>query len=200
MKRAFLVIAIAALAVPATALAKGPSAATIDGPGTGGGGITFSGDGESGRTPLGDLAEGAGFFPAVFARQPDPMLDTRPKGDLGPKYTITYTVPGPNNETWKVQQDVYPYAESGPVTYMKPGQTVFQISGGTRGGWFEATSHLKETLVAAGLPRTASGASSDGSRAPTYALGGALLALLILGALLVRRRTRPAARMAESPS
>jgi hypothetical protein len=32
MKRLFLILSIAALAFPATALAKGPSAASIDGP------------------------------------------------------------------------------------------------------------------------------------------------------------------------
>ena len=203
MKRALLILALAALALPPSALGKGPSEAVVSGPGDGGGGgITFGGDGESAGTPLGDLAEGAGFFPAVFARQPDPMLDKRPTGKLGPRYRITWTVPGPNNETWKLEQDVYPYAEPGPVTYMKPGQTVFQIPGGTRGGWFDAQyTGLKDALVAAGLPGTPSGTSSDGNRAPTFALGGAaLLALLIAGALVVRRRMRPTARMAGSPS
>jgi hypothetical protein len=195
MKRVFLILAIAALALPAAALGKGPSGASIDGPG-GGGGITFNGDGESGGTPLGNLADQAGFFPAVFARQPDPMLDARPKGDLGPRYTITYTVPGPNNETWKIQQDVYPYAKSGPVTYMKPGQTVFQIVGGTRGGWFQADSRLKETLVAAGVPAKASGASSDSSSSVQAGLISLLATALLLAAataVVLRRRARPAA-------
>jgi hypothetical protein len=206
MKQLVLTLALAALVLPATALGKGPSEATISGPG--GGGSSGSGGGAltitgccSPETPTMQLAEHAGFFPAVFARQPDPMLDARPKGTLGPKYTIMYTVPGPNNETWKIRQDVYPYAESGPVTYMKPGQTVFRIPGGTRGGWFQADNRLKDTLVAAGLPRTASGAASDGNRVPTLALGAAaVLVLLIVGALVVRRRMRPTARMAGSPS
>lgn len=193
MKRVFVILAIAALSFPATALGKGPSAASIDGPGSGGG-ITFTGGGESGGTPLGDLTQQSGFFPAVFRQTPDPMLESRPKGDLGPKYTVTYTVPGPNNEVWKLRQDVYPYATPGPVTYMEPGQTVFHTEG-TRGGWFQADPALKETLVAAGLPSTASaGASSGSSSFPTTLLvllaAGLLLAMAT--AVVVHRRERPA--------
>jgi hypothetical protein len=199
MKPAFLILAIAALAVPASALGKGPSAASMDGPGSGGG-ITFSGDGESGGSPLGDLTEQSGFFPAVFTRQPDPMLDSRPNGELGPKYTVTYTVPGPNNETWKIKQDVYPYAEHGPVTYMKPGQEIFEL-GGTRGGWFQATPQLKETLVSAGLPRSAPSATTDRWTIPRVTMSALAILLFVFGAvIMLRRRLRPAARMAGSPT
>jgi hypothetical protein len=192
MKHALLALAIAALALPASALGKGPSGASIDGPGSGGG-ITFSGS-ESGGTPLGDLTQQAGFFPAVFRQEPDPMLQSRPEGDLGPKYTITYTVPGPNNEVWKIRQDVYPYASPAPVTYMEPGQQVFETEG-TRGGWYQADPALKQTLVDAGLPRTVSTSASGSFDFPT-ALIGLLTAFLLVAmatALLIRRRTRPAA-------
>src|SRR5918998_5983300 len=178
MKRALLVLAIAALALPAAAFGKGPSAASIDGPG-GGGGITLRGDGESPGTPFGDPTDQSGFFPAVFARQPDPMLDSRPKGDLGPKYTVVWTVPGPNNETWKLRQDVYPYATPAPVTYMDRGQEIFELPGGTRGGWFQADSRLKETLVSAGLPAQASAVSSGSST-----FSASLLSLLAAAMLL----------------
>src|SRR5918912_3294464 len=99
MTRLILLLAVAALAVPAAAAAKGPSAATVSGPGDGGG-ISFGGGGGGGDpaagTPLGNLTMAAGFFPGVFDQTPDPMQPSRPKGALGPKYTITYTVPGPN--------------------------------------------------------------------------------------------------------
>ena len=193
MKRAFLILAIAALALPAAALGKGPSGASIDGPG--GGNITFSGDGESGGTPLGDLTQQAGFFAATFGQEPDPMLASSPEGDLGPKYTITYTVPGPNNELDKLRQDVYPYAPGGPVTYMEPGQGFFGTER-TRGGWYQATSQLKETLVAAGLPARppASGSSDDGTSLSTNLVSALAVALFLLAATAVflRRRTRPA--------
>jgi hypothetical protein len=191
MKRLIFTLTIAALVLPATALAKGPSEATMDSPG-GGGGITFGGDEGSG--PLGALTEQAGFFPAVFRQQPDPMLDSRPKGNLGPKYTITYTVPGPNNEVWLLKQDVYPYATPTPMTYMAPGQQVFETEG-TRGGWFQASPALKETLVSAGLPASASVGSSDDSSFPAVTVSVLTLALLFVGAaaVLLRRRARPAA-------
>ncbi|HEU6443928.1 MAG TPA: hypothetical protein VFL61_02610 [Gaiellaceae bacterium] len=191
MKRLFVTFAIVSLALPATALAKGPSEATISG--GGGGNLTITGCCEPG-SPAMNLAEQAGFFPAVFGQQPDPMLDRRPRAELGPKYTITYTVPGPNNETWFVRQDVYPYASPVPVTYTAPGQDVFETDG-TPGGWYQASPELKETLVAAGLPANPPPASSDGWEFPTAPVGVLLAGLVVIGAaaLLVRRRIRPAA-------
>jgi hypothetical protein len=190
MRRLILLLTLALLAVPSQALGKGPSAATMEGPG-GGGGITFSGDEGSG--PLGNLTQQSGWFAAVFEQEPNPMLAARPKGDLGPKYTVTYTVPGPNNDTFTITQDVYPYASSGPVTYLAPGQPIFDMQ--TRGGWFQAGPDLKETLVAAGLPETAPGGSSDDTSFPIATVSLLAFALLLVGAtaLLLRRRARPAA-------
>jgi hypothetical protein len=190
MTRALLTLTIAALVLPAAAVGKGPSAASVDGPGSGGG-LTFGSDGrppDSGA--LGALAEQSGLYPAVFAQEPDPMLSTRPKGDLGPKYTITWTVPGPNNEIWKLRQDVYPYATPAPVTYMEPGQTVYDQK--TRGGWFQADAALKQTLVDAGLPSTPSAGSSGSSDFPTALLSllTAFLLVAMTTALIIRRRTR----------
>lgn len=190
MRRLILLLALAVLAMPSQALGKGPSAATMEGPG-GSGGITFSGDEGSG--PLGSLTQQSGWFAAVFEQEPNPMLAARPKGDLGPKYTVTYTVPGLNNDTLTITQDVYPYASSGPVTYLAPGQPIFDMQ--TRGGWFQAGPDLKETLVAAGLPETAPGGSSDDTPFPTTTVSLLAFALLLAGAtaLLLRRRARPAA-------
>lgn len=190
MRRLVLLLALALLALPSHALGKGPSAATMDGPG-GGGGITFSGDEGSG--PLGNLTQQSGWFAAVFEQEASPMLAGRPKGDLGPKYTVTYTVPGPNNDTFTITQDIYPYAGSGPVTYLAPGQPIFDMK--TRGGWFQAGPDLKETLVAAGLPETPAGASSDDASFPTTTVSLLAFALLLVGAtaVLLRRRARPAA-------
>jgi hypothetical protein len=197
MKSILLLLAAIALVLPTAAVAKGPGGASIDGPGTGGG-ININGDGESGGTPLGDLTQLAGFFPATFGQEPDPMLQSRPKGDLGPKYTITYTVPGPNNESDKIRQDLYPYAEGGPVTYTKPGQPFFGTEH-TRGGWYQSPPVLLDTLVAAGLPKLApsgSSTSDDGffSTGLVSVMGVALALLLgATAAVFLRRRSRPAA-------
>jgi hypothetical protein len=190
MRRLILLLAVTMLALPSHALGKGPSAATMEGPG-GGGGITFSGDEGSG--PLGNLTQQSGWFAAAFAQEPNPMLATRPKGDLGPRYTVTYTVPTDMNRTVTIRQDIYPYASPGPVTYLAPGQPIFDMQ--TRGGWFRAGPDLKDTLVAAGLPEMAAAGSSDDTSFPTTTVSLLAFALLLVGAtaLLLRRRARPAA-------
>lgn len=195
MKPILLLLAALALALPATALGKGPSGAEMNGPGDGGG-ISFTGGGESGGTPLGDLTQMGGFFALTFGQEPDPTLASRPSGDLGPKYKITYTVPGPNNELDRLKQDIYPYAPGGPVTYMKPGQKFFGTEE-TRGGWFKAAPVLKDTLVQAGLPKLSpAGSSSDDSSFLSAELLSAMAgaALLVAAATMVflHRRERPA--------
>jgi hypothetical protein len=203
MKRLILMLSLVLLVLPAAAFAKGPSEAEVNGPGTGGG-FTISG-GEGDGSPLANLSTEAGFFAGAFAQEPSPMLAARPKGDLGPKYTVTYTVPDGRGEPASITQDLYPYARPLPVTYMPPGQPIFD--GTTSGGWYPATSQLKETLVAAGLPAARPVASSPGRSSshgrsvPTAAIvlaGGLLLVAAV--AFLLRRRLRPAARMAGSPS
>jgi hypothetical protein len=154
------------LALPALAAAKGPTAASISGPG-------FSkmvkvlNDG-SGGTAGGDLTQQAGFFPAAFGQSPDPMLHRRP-ADLGPRYTIVWKVPGAGSRE-RLQQDLYPYARGGAVTYMKPGQPIFDMT--TRGGWYR-DPQLKRTLVGLGLASQAPSVSAAGTN---WTLIGALAA------------------------
>lgn len=189
-----LAASVAALALAAPALAKGPSEASITGPGLKGGGIHLKSNGGGGDpssgTPLGNLTEFSGFFPALFGQVPDPMLKEQPASKLGPKYTIEYTVPGPNGEAATIRQDLYPYAQPSPVTYTKPGQPFFE-NDRTNGGWFAAPLDLKRTLVEAGLPKTApSAGSSDGSALTwgTTTIAAAALLLLALTFLAYRRR------------
>jgi len=141
--------AVVALAIPAFATAKGPASATISGPATRT--LAVTGDGETPGTALGTLANASGFFAQMFGQTPDPTLRTRPKGTLGPRYKVTYVVPGPNNIQSRVVQLVYPYAKPFAVTYMRPGQ-VFWGDQKAYGGWFVATTGLKRMLVRAGLP------------------------------------------------
>lgn len=190
MMRVVLALALASLVLPTVALGKGPSTATINGPGTGGGGLTITGCCTP-ASPTMMLAEQAGFFPAVFRQTPDPMLTKRPRGNLGPKYTVTYTVPGPDNSTFTIRQDVYPYADPSPVTYTAPAQRIFDTT--TRGGWYQAGPDLKRTLVAAGLPESPATGPSDGFSFPTVAASMLILALLLVSGTVValRRRARP---------
>ena len=100
MKRLLVLAALAALVLPTAALAKGPDEAKITGPGLAKA-ITVSGPEEDG-SPMMAFADAAGFFPAAFGQQPNPMLPSRPKGDLGPRYTIEYNVPGGDGESHRV--------------------------------------------------------------------------------------------------
>jgi hypothetical protein len=150
MRRYLVAALIVALVVPALAAAKGPSGASISGPGlerT----LTISGDGEGLGTQLGGLAMKSGFFAQMFGQTPDPTLRTRPAGALGPRYTVVYDVPGPNSVQSRVVQRVYPFAKPVALTYMKSGQPFWQTDR-THGGWFRASLALKRILIRAGVP------------------------------------------------
>jgi hypothetical protein len=188
--RRTLIVALVALAIPATAAAKGPSKAEVSGPGLGKT-LVITGA-ESPGTPLMNFAESTGFFPQAFDQSPDPTTRSRPKGTLGPKYSVVYRVPGPDGGAFTIRQDVYPYAKPYTVSYMKPHQPLFRIPGGTHGGWFLGDSRLKGTLVHAGLPATP-GTSSGGST-PWWLVGlGIGVALVAVALYLIRRRPRPLA-------
>ena len=198
MKRLVFLSSTLVLALAAPAAAKGPDQATVTGPGLDGGKIVFSsggGDPEAG-TGFGSFVEAVGFFPAMFGQVPDPMVDTRPKGSLGPRYKVVYRVPGPNGDNAFIRQDLYPYASAGVVSYTKPGQPFFSGAEKTRGGWFVAGHPTRDALVAAGFPRTSPGGGDGGSwldpvvDAWPYALVALLLAAALV--LVARRRPRPA--------
>jgi hypothetical protein len=184
MKRLILAVALAGLLVPAAALAKEPSAASISGPGfekT----LTAPENDHFTSVPLGRLTDATGFFPAAVGQSPDPMLPGRPAGSLGPRYTIVWTVPVPGH-THRVRQDVYPYARGGALTYMPPGQPIYESR--TFGGWYRAYA-LKQELVRLGLPaRPAQDAA--GSSYALFAGIGIPGALVLTGAFLLVRRSR----------
>jgi hypothetical protein len=191
-------IALGALGVASAALGKGATQATINGPGLKKGGLVIKsdkgGDPSSGSR-LGQLANAAGFFPAVFDQAPDPMLRGRPKGPLGPKYTAEYVLPGPDGTTSTIRQDLYPYAKPYALSYTKPGQRFFDRGQGTHGGWFMTTSALRTVLdLPAQSPTIAPGDGSGWLRwvaiVITIAAGLALLGVASLVAL--RRRPGPA--------
>jgi hypothetical protein len=193
-------VALTALCVASAALAKGASQATITGPGLDNAIVLKSdrGGDPSLGSKLGALAERTGFFPAVFGQAPDPMLSERPEGTtLGPKYRIVFVMPGPNNESSIIRQDLYPFAKPYLLSYTKPGQ-VFWSGQRTHGGWFQAPVAMRTVLISAGLPNQppASTGGGDGNWLRwvaigiTVAAGLALLAALTL--LGLRRRPRPA--------
>src|SRR5205085_676006 len=197
MRRFWISTAVlaAALAVAPAALGKGASQASITGPGLDKP-LVLSGKGDVAQTTLETLAGEMGFFPAVFGQSPDPMLDHRPTGRLGPKYEVNWIMPGPNGTTSTIRQDLYPYARLYPVSYTKPGQRYWGNQH-SRGGWFASPAQLRRDLVAVGLPAQAPPSGGGGGTgwlrwvaiSVTTAAGLALLA--ILTTLALRRRPRP---------
>jgi hypothetical protein len=185
-----LLVLAAALVVPAAAAAKGPDQASISGPGLGKA-LRIPGSGESMQTPLGQITALAGFFPAAFSQTPNPMLMEAPTRDLGPKYTIDYRVPGPDGRTFRIEQDLYPYAKGGALTYTKPGQPIFDMT--TRGGWFLGGLPLRLALQKQGLPARAPAAGSNVALVAGIAVpGGIALLAAAAFATAYRRRNRAA--------
>jgi hypothetical protein len=194
-----LTIAVLCLVFPAAALAKGPSEATIEGPWLRAP-LKIDGSGGWGKgTPFQTLVEETAFFPAMWGgNHTVPMLRARPAGALGPRYRVTYRVPGPTAVD-RIRQDLYPHARGGPVTFTPPGQRFFDGQK-TLGGWYRGEPRLRTTLLAAGLPsprppsQPARADSSSDRTIVVIGLGG-VIALVVAAAalLLVRGDARRAA-------
>ena len=187
MKRLVLTASVAAaLVVPATAAAKGPSEAKISGPGLSST-VTITGNGEGDTaTDLGVLVQETGFFPQMYGQSPSPLLRAKPTG-LGPRYMVVYTVPGSTTST--VEQELYPYATDGPASYMRPHQR-FWGTQYTLGGWYRGTSTLEGMLVKAGLPQTAPAARAHTGTSRGIAIAAAFGVVLAGAALAALRRRR----------
>jgi hypothetical protein len=156
-------IAVAA-AVATPALAKGATQASIAGPGLARPVTVSASDGEAlpgqGDT-LSSLAEQTGLFTVLFGPgsgtpdQPSSLRTPPAAAFLGPKYTLTYTVPGvtpePGQADGQIRQYLYPRAAGGPVIYTPPGQQGFgqplQAA-----GWLRGTPQLTATLTRLGVP------------------------------------------------
>jgi len=170
-------IAVAA-AVATPALAKGPTQASIAGPGLGRPiAISAPGEGLPGQSdPLSSLAGQTGLFTVLFGPgsgsgtqdEPSPLRTPPAAASLGPKYTLTYTVPGvtpePGQPDGQVRQYLYPRAAGGPLIYTGPGQQGFgqplQAA-----GWLRGTPQLTATLTRLGVPAGPPGSTASPSTA-----------------------------------
>jgi len=169
-------IAVAA-AVATPALAKGATQASITGPGLARP-VTISAQGEAlpGQSDtLSSLAGQTGLFTVLFGPgsgtpdEPSPLRTPPAAASLGPRYTLTYTVPGvtngPGQPAGQVRQYLYPRAAGGPMIDTPPGQQGFgQPLQAT--GWLRGTPQLTATLTRLGVPAGASLPSSPVSTAP----------------------------------
>ncbi|MGH8937552.1 MAG: hypothetical protein ACRDXD_15050, partial [Acidimicrobiia bacterium] len=157
--------ALALMALSAPAFAKGPTKATIEGEGLRAP-ITLDGSGEPvSGTMLSHLTESSGVLDAF--NQTGRLMSEVPKGDLGLQFVITWYFPDP------VIQEVYPYAEGGPLAYTESGQTLYGNDLG--GGWHRAGPAQRDVLVEVGIPEPP--VSSSGP------LPAGLLAALAMAAL-----------------
>jgi hypothetical protein len=147
-------IAVAVLAIPTAAFAKGPTIAVITGSGINGGSVTLRGMGEPGSgAKLGDLAEQSGLFSAMFGAASDGhILPVKPTVALGAHFVVVYTIPNEDPMAATVTMDLYPYAPGGPVSYTRPGPPVFSGQEPLAGQWFQGPTDLRDLLVSVGLP------------------------------------------------
>ena len=197
MFRFSILLALAALAVPTAAMAKGPTEGTISGP-------EFSKtvkvlyDG-GGGSPGDNLTQASGFFPAAFGQSPSPMLERKPSGPRGPRYIVVWKVPNGGGENYHLRQQLYPYARGGAVSYTKPGQSIFGAT--SQGGWYRDAG-LKATLVALGLPKQAPSSSSGPSLALIAGVAAAAVLAAVAVVALVRQRGQrsPSSSSTELPA
>lgn len=133
-----------------------------------------------------------------FEREP------RPAGQLGPSFVITYVEKYWVNdgEFVRLRALLYPYAESGPVTFVLPDQRTdpFEPRRVTRAGWLSYPEPLVENLRAAGLPSShaaVQATQTEPSSAWPWALAGTALALLLRVIAGGSRLRRP---VAEGPT
>ena len=168
LRRLIVVTALAAgtgvaavLWLAAPALAKGPSQASITGPGLVRA-VIVAGNGEPGEQgTLAVLAGQTGLVNALFGadisvaqQAPVPLRSPPPKASLGVRYTVIYIVPGvtpqPGEQFGRIRQDLYPSAAGGPVIYTPPGQDGFgqplQVT-----GWLRGSHQLTRALAQLGV-------------------------------------------------
>jgi len=171
IRRMCVVAAIAGLAVLMVAdpaAAKGADQATITGPGISTpivvGGVGEPGSGEE----LGQLGDASGLFVAMFGPASNGAMalsSTAPIGALGPRYELTYRVPGANPKPDMLRQDVYPLAAGGPVTFTAAGQPVLGTK--TTGGWYRAADTFRPLLTSLGVPGLTAAATTPSRPQPT---------------------------------
>lgn len=188
MKRLLALAAALAAVFALPAAAKGPSKATITGPGLDRP-IVLSGDAEGNLSSrFGQLVERTGWFAEVFRQTPDSTSRVPPQGKLGPRYDAVYLVPDGNGVTSRIRQELYPFAAAGPVTHVRPGQPIFGMA--THGGWYRSPFSLRRTLVSLGFPARDPSPKESGLGGGAWAGIGAGVALMLGAAVAVVTRRR----------
>jgi len=195
--------------VVSPAFAKGPTAATVEGPGIDGRHIVLP---EGDYAELGRLTEITGFWNVFSVRRlaDEPPV---PESELGPRYTVRWQM----GSDW-VTTFAYPFAAT-PALHL-PDKAAADFTGRARGGWttsdaavrgvFEAygadasaatstepsvskdsnADSTTEEVVAVKAAGPATSSSSGRSDVAPFAVVGAVLLLLAGASVLLRRRGR----------
>ena len=186
MSRTLLCVPVLLALLAAPAHAKGPTSFTIAGPGLDEP-LRAAALAQRNPTSYWRLVEQLGFFVSAMEPSSPARLAEPPRGTLGPKYRIRWLVPIPGSPL-VIRQDLYPYAAAGPVTYMAPGQALFDRE--TPGGWYRADAPAKAALVARGLPAAPVRADPAGDRERWPAALAAGVGVAGAAAFLALRRRR----------
>lgn len=172
------------------AAAKGPKEATLTGPGIDEA-LTIHISGDS-TIDASDASFHLGLaltdMTSVYVWPSENTQTSPPDGDLGAKYTLTWTMPAPSDvdpEDHKVVQELYPSTPSGPWIHTLPSTATT-----TDEGWYMAADEMPAVLAALGendTPRmepASTSSSSGGSLAiwpPTVAAAVAFTAGVAVG-------------------
>jgi hypothetical protein len=139
------ILATGVLLLPTSAQAKGATDVTVTGPGLAA--PIRLGNASPDGTSANRLWQAAG----LLVSNPDRISDNVPqKGALGPRYRATFHwLVGPD-ETTPIRQELYPFADSGALSFTPPGQK--ELDWAPRGGWYQAGPELTLLLADAGVP------------------------------------------------
>jgi hypothetical protein len=133
------VVAAAVLVTAGPASAKGPVSAMLTGPGI--------------DDPIDVLeaisTEDTGMWHALSEFVDPAVLESEPKSDLGPRYTLVWEVMSGPDKTTPIRQDLYLEAEGGPVAHTAPGQPF--IDGVTSEQWYRMPTRVRDALAEEGV-------------------------------------------------
>jgi hypothetical protein len=148
------VVAAAVVWVPTTASAKGARDAILRGPG-----VEANGTVKLDPDQAMALSIATNVYSALENEGPNRaalILAGKPKGDLGPRYVVTFNLFADGDGTKSVRQRLYPFAEGGPVSYLPAGQAWCEPCGRTKAGWFAMKSGVFDVLRDVGVRTPAS--------------------------------------------
>lgn len=149
MKLRIVVAAVLGAALglaPTPVSAKGPDALTLTGPGLEDPVRIDRGAG-LGAQQVSVLVEAANLYTAFGYPAAKALSPIAPPGERGPRYVATYSMSGGDT----VRQDLYPFAEGGPLAYTPPDQSMYgKAAYGS--GWQRVDDHMDSLLVSFGVP------------------------------------------------